>query len=175
MPRAIGFLKKCSKCGWTKHVRDFCNLQSARDGKYSQCRECKNEYDSQYTANKRQKCDWDWYIRRKYSAALYRAKKENLPICSLEEFMALFAEQFAATNGKCPQTGIGYDMVMTDAQSGPPFAPSPDQREPGQGYTVDNIQFLCTMYNRLKMDYPTDDVEKFIKAAAAQRGWLSQE
>ena len=61
----------------------------------------------------------------------------------------------------CAQTGLQFDL---DTRS--PWGPSIDQVEAGGGYTPDNIQLVCAMYNLAKSTYSDSDVALFGLALA---------
>jgi 5-methylcytosine-specific restriction endonuclease McrA len=41
-------MKKCSKCGYEKILDDFGNNKSKKDGKATECKECKSKQDAKY-------------------------------------------------------------------------------------------------------------------------------
>lgn len=60
--------------------------------------------------------------------------------------------------GLCEATGIPFEM--TGARN--PFSPSLDQKVPSAGYTAENVQVVCLIYNQMKSDFSDHDVQRFI-------------
>ena len=67
--------------------------------------------------------------------------------------------------GRCEATGMKLDLENVHS----PFAPSLDQRLCGQGYTRDNVQVVCTIYNLMKSDFSQGDVSAFLDHVARSR------
>lgn len=71
--------------------------------------------------------------------------------------------------GTCQRTGIVFDLTAAgDRGKRRPFAPSIDQVMPGAGYTKNNIEVVCWIYNVCKSDFDAADVRTFANALAAR-------
>lgn len=69
--------------------------------------------------------------------------------------------------GVCEQTGIPFDLDRV----GTAFAPSVDRIDSKGGYTMDNVQVVCRIFNTMKLHYEDGDLNRFIDALAASRGF----
>ena len=58
-------------------------------------------------------------------------------------------------SGYCPRTGILFDMSEGRQL---PFRPSLDRIDNDKGYTLDNIQVVCKIYNTAKWAWTDEDV-----------------
>lgn len=61
-------------------------------------------------------------------------------------------------DGACEVTGIEFDFESRA------FCPSIDQRIPGEGYTADNAQVVCWIYNAAKGVSTHEEVVRFADA-----------
>lgn len=66
------------------------------------------------------------------------------------------------SNGVCEATGIKLDL---DGILYKPYAPSLDRINSDLGYTEDNVQMVCMIYNFCKNKFTSEQVEKFLKDA----------
>ena len=66
--------------------------------------------------------------------------------------------------GYCEVTGIKFEL---NTISRSPFRPSVDRKDNSKGYTKDNIQLVCWIYNRTKGDGTHKDVVKLCQALIA--------
>lgn len=65
--------------------------------------------------------------------------------------------------GFCEATGIPFDLSKPNGER-KPFSPSIDQIEPKGGYTKDNTQVVCWIYNAAKGTWGHEDVVKLARA-----------
>lgn len=65
--------------------------------------------------------------------------------------------------GMCEVTGLPLDLSQPNGERGP-FSPSLDQKIPGGGYTIENTQVVCWIYNSAKGSWSHDDVIKLARA-----------
>lgn len=65
--------------------------------------------------------------------------------------------------GKCEVSGVAFDLLTPLG----PFSPTLDQRLAQGGYTKDNVQAVCRIYNLMKSNYAEADVRHFLTQAAA--------
>lgn len=105
-------------------------------------------------AAERNKRDYNNDIAFKVAALLKGAKKRS-------EHFDLTADDIIARieRGSCEATGMPFDTTRTRG----PFCPSLDQIVPGAGYTCDNVQVVCLIYNQMKSDFTPSDVTRFIE------------
>lgn len=64
--------------------------------------------------------------------------------------------------GKCEATGIQLYFGELNIH---PYAPSLDRIDSNKGYTEDNVQLTCMMYNFCKNQFSTEQVNNFIRDA----------
>lgn len=67
--------------------------------------------------------------------------------------------------GLCQKTGLPF--VLTENQNDP-FQPSVDRIDSSLGYTKDNCQVTCLIFNFCKNQFTDQDVYKFAKAFVAK-------
>lgn len=91
----------------------------------------------------------------------YRCTKKKLPF-DLTTFW--LADKLKV--GTCEVTGLRFDLSGNINES--PFLPSIDQIVPGKGYTRDNVQVVCLIYNYAKNCYSHEDVLTMAKALVAK-------
>lgn len=65
---------------------------------------------------------------------------------------------------ECERTGIPFSDNLDLTASKDPFAPSLDRIDPAKGYTKDNVQVVCTIYNLAKSDWGDGPVIKMATA-----------
>lgn len=58
-------------------------------------------------------------------------------------------------NGKCEVSGVPFDIFSTVGRNA--FAPSLDRINSDGGYTTDNVQVVCKMFNFGKNEFPQVD------------------
>lgn len=80
------------------------------------------------------------------SCAKKRAKDKGLEFTLTTEWL-----EEKLVNGYCEVTGISLDYMSGIKQGcGRAFGPSLDRKDPRQGYTPENTQLVCWIYNRSK-------------------------
>ena len=85
-----------------------------------------------------------------------RAKRHGIKFnISLDEALHIYYSQ----NGKCAYSKKTFTMGIPNC----PFKISPDQIIPGGGYTKENIQFVTSRINVMKMDASSEDFVQTIK------------
>lgn len=63
--------------------------------------------------------------------------------------------------GRCEITGIPFELVSTRYNKSP-WVPSPDRIDSSLGYTKDNVQWVCYLYNKFKGEFSQEDINLFI-------------
>jgi hypothetical protein len=66
--------------------------------------------------------------------------------------------------GVCERTGLPLDLKSGTIKHRSPFGPSLDQIVPGAGYTKDNVQVVCLLYNLIKSNFEESDVARVLEA-----------
>lgn len=68
---------------------------------------------------------------------------------------------------RCIKTGIQFVISIGKKINGrSPWSISIDQIIPNKGYTKDNVQLVCLMYNLCKGVWSDNEVKKFTRAIA---------
>lgn len=95
-------------------------------------------------------------------SARLRAKRRDLPF---EISVEWALQRLVAQNYRCGRTGIQLQLVCprTDTTYNA-FSPSFDRIDSAQGYTPDNTQLVCFMYNAAKNRFSAEDVLVFSEA-----------
>ena len=142
--------------------------------KYSWCKACIGAASkASYERNKPKHIAQGLITRRKrketpegrcsslVGAARGRATLSGIPFTITTEW--LLTKMLA---GRCEVTGLPLDLSAEAKGSGnrPPFGPSLDQILPNRGYTPENTQLVCWMYNCAKGTHSHADVVKFAEA-----------
>lgn len=146
--------KTCSKCKVEQPRSAFFNADKRPDGKCPQCKECMTEYSAKRRAEGKEALNQrKWRDENKSNPrfrasrlmidAKQRAKKNELPFD-----LDLDWVEEKLNNGFCEATGLGFDFVPSIPAR--PFTPSLDRIDPSLGYTKENTQVVCWIYNRAK-------------------------
>lgn len=91
-------------------------------------------------------------------AIRWRATRKGIPFdLSQANILARFQM------GRCEATGLPFDFGVRRKN---PFAPSLDQIVPSAGYTTNNVQVVCLLYNIIKSAFPEDNVTRVFLALA---------
>lgn len=155
----FGFIQKCSTCKKTKPVEFFyrAGCRSSTGWSYK-CKKCESESGKrrieQMTPEHRAK---RYASNRKYAMHSIRAKANMLRNGIMKRSKRFGYDNDVTieyvvdklTKGRCEATGIRFQYKNEyDGVSGAtPFSPSPDRIDNSKGYTVNNIQIVCSMYN----------------------------
>lgn len=103
--------------------------------------------------------DLDYYFSSLFNRVTTRARNLKLDFdLSIEYLKNLLLMQ----NNKCKMSGIAFEMSSGDGLKGrSPWSPSLDRIDSNKGYTQDNVQFVCLMYNLCKSTWAHNDVVAF--------------
>ena len=184
MPRArqvtmedgtVIMMKICSRCKEDMTTDCFSPNNARIDKVQSHCKSCKNTIKNERNSIIRQTNDWEAHAKSCYYRASSTASNKGIAICSRDEWMVIFWEQFAATNGCCPEMGFEYrlDTVRGEGKNNP-RAPSPDQISPSAGYVRGNIRWVSGFFNNLKNDHTLGEVELMMESYMYRRGVIEE-
>lgn len=160
--------KVCIGCQQRKPLEEF-----YKAGAYYQarCKPCNIQAVAEYGAANPEK-------RRQYHAD-YRARNRNTPRAKarqIREGMAARSKKKGFPSpewtideiepiiqGCCCRTGIPFEFDQS-TYSKSPWTPVPDRIDSTKGYTHDNVQWVCHMFNSMKQEYTQAEVDRFIHA-----------
>lgn len=179
-------MKTCIKCGEEKDESEFYNKTPTRlDGA---CKVCKIRITGDWGKANRDKkrAAWRRYKERhperlkenvRKSMAAHRLTPKGRAKEILDRMKARSSEngfpppEFsrnevaeAINGGHCCKTNIPFDLSPPSRSHNNPFAPSPDRIDSKVGYTKENTQFVCWIYNVMKNDFVPEDVNRFVDA-----------
>lgn len=122
--------------------------------------ECKKKFDTDYVRNKNNS-SFEQKLASQVRGIKSRCKKEKIEFNIDTPFILnLFNKQ----SKKCKKTGIPFVLNNCDQSGGKsPWGPSIDKINPNKGYTKDNIQLVCLMYNFCKGVWSDEEVKQFCK------------
>ena len=146
---------KCSICGEWLNPEEFDSSQhyKYRNYKDKRCKKCKRQQNKHVRENYDDDTKLYKILQERWLGARDRANRKNIPFTiTKEDLQKLWYQQ----EGKCAISKIPMTFEM---DNGRVFTNvSIDQRNPGQGYTKDNIQLICQAVNQLKSDWDMDTV-----------------
>lgn len=156
----------CRKCGEEKLLEEFYEAVECRWGYTHRCRICTAAYQRVYNkqnkpeVTKRQREHYKT-VKGKAAAILQHMRRTSRlrgfapPQFTLEEIRVLI-------QGSCAKTGIPFDREYKSKGMRNPWAPSPDRIDAKVGYTKENVQWVCWMYNLMKADFSEEEVSLFV-------------
>ncbi len=159
-------VRECPKCSINRPIRQF---STKRDGKNklhylsAECNKCQYERKirqfsgslSEYNENQRHKKCFTITGRAAMlrNNCKQRAKQNNYDFDLTSEVLCEKLKK-----GVCEVTGI--NLVIDDSKYHP-YSPSVDRIDSNKGYTKDNIQITCMIYNFCKNKFTDEQVRKF--------------
>lgn len=149
--------KFCRACGENKPNSEFYLRAGAKDGLYNECKEC---LCARSSSKNRDRDGYKFspigFAQYLVSSARKRAGKQSIDFDIDIDFVL-----GKLKNGVCEVTNI--PLNMTRGKRGP-FSPTLDQIMPGGGYTKNNTQLVCWIYNSAKGNWSHEEVIFFAKA-----------
>lgn len=92
-----------------------------------------------------------------WKMAKTRATRQKLAFDLTKDWIQEQVEQ-----GACAVTNLPFSLEANGGRS--PWAPSLDRIDPEKGYTKDNVQVVCWLYNNAKHTYSHDDILQLAQA-----------
>lgn len=143
--------KVCRVCGEEKTRDEFYTRKTTVDGLYGECKICHvNKSTSKGKDRSAYRKSAKGMAQYLVSAARKRARQKDIPFLITIEWV-----EEKLNNGVCEVTRI--PLVITMGGRGP-YTPSLDQKNAGAGYTEENTQLVCWIYNAAKGAGTHDDV-----------------
>lgn len=151
--------KPCSVCKQSLHVDHFSRDRQTFTGYKSTCRQCVKQRVSHKTLYQ----TIDYRARYIFNGARHRANKKNLPFD-----LQVVNIEILLRYGRCAKSGFVFDLNVVQDMQRNPFGPSLDRIDNRFGYTPDNIQMVCNLYNIGKGESPELDFIALCLAVAAR-------
>ena len=129
------------------------NKYKIRNGRDTRCPTCKVLQNKQARLNYSDEKQLYVVLQKRWFGAKRRAEEHNIPFTiTKEDLLELWNKQ----EGKC---AISKIPMTYELDSGRVFSNvSIDQKIPGKGYTIDNVQLVCMAVNQLKSDFEMDTI-----------------
>lgn len=145
----------CHICGEYKDLSEFHNhtYYAYRNNKDKRCCKCKWEQIKKDRSNYSEEIKLYKVLQDRWFAARDRADNKGIPFTiTKEDLLELWKQQHGLCNiSKIPMTyELDNGRIFTNV--------SVDQKNPGQGYTKENIQLVCSAVNQLKSNWDMDTV-----------------
>lgn len=172
-------VKRCSECRKLKDVLLFYKKRHGLYGVEGRCKNCTSRYHKIYVREKRveRRLKKQRYLETPHGCSL-----RLLNSCRLSSKKNSYAFDLdyewvmkRILTGKCSITGIDFDYSNASYSVTAPFKPSIDRIDNTKGYTKDNCQVVCYIYNRAKGDYRTEDLERMIQSYIKNKEKLPSE
>jgi len=116
-------------------------------------------YNAKIAARRRE--DWRFKAYEIWKGAKDRAKSRGVEFSLSRETV-----EKAILAGVCAVTGLRFDLQLRGKRCGA-RSPSVDKIDPMKGYTEENSQVVCWLYNRAKGDGGHEDVLLLVEALNA--------
>jgi hypothetical protein len=173
-------MKVCPNCGEEKRSSEFAKHKNRKDGLSVWCRACNNvsskllysrniieirKKHKEYWENnkdriKARRAELTSKARILLNTMKSNARKRGFP----EPEWTLEDIEYILTNGRCEKTNIAFTLRNGTKANKNPFGASPDRIDNTKGYTKDNVQWVCWIYNQMKADYSEEDLATFVDA-----------
>lgn len=162
------------KLRYEEKLRSFCK-DCHNPNKFKTCGYCGIDWKATgggHGKRAQSRCDVCYnYYRRSvnlFHAALDRARQRNLEFTLLREWIE------EKIRDGCERTGIAFDVSPRSGgdnySNRSSFCPSLDKIDPFKGYTPDNVQVVCWIYNVAKQQSTDEEVLKFCESVIAFNG-----
>lgn len=134
-------IQHCPKCDRDKHPEEFARSKAKTSGRNVICKECSRAYSKWHRSQPKGRAKSMWETSRK------RATEKGWEFTLTPEWIE---ERLIA--GRCQATGIPLELVAAEGDTihFRPWTPSLDRTDGTGGYTPDNVQVVCWMYNQAK-------------------------
>jgi hypothetical protein len=153
--------KVCSKCSVDKPFGDFPVHRKTYDGFDSWCKQCRKEYN--YEVNQ----SLDTHLRKKL-ASIKEDRRKIFSDLTLEQLINLWNKQ----EGKCAISGVEMSYQRNKRQHNMNNC-SVDRIDSSGNYTIDNIQLVCWIVNRMKGENTTEDLIQWCNHIINKQNFLN--
>jgi hypothetical protein len=143
--------KVCSRCCVDKPFGDFPHHKKTYDGFDSWCKQCRRDY--RYEVNQ----TLDAHMRARLSSIMEDRRKIYTDL-TLSQLIELWNKQ----DGKCAISGVPMTYQRIKRQHNM-YNCSVDRIDSSKNYTIDNVQLVCWIVNRMKGENTTEELIKWCK------------
>ena len=166
-------MKTCSSCKIQKRFRAFYKNQhrciKCAKNLAVKNKERKRETDKIYYKNTLsvRRGTPENRMRALVASLKCRTTKQNIK-CEItaDILYKLFCDQ----KGRCAQTGIVLDFSYGHGKKRILTSPSIDRKNPGEPYTVENVQLVCLFYNLAKNNSTDSEIWELMQEAVKNKG-----
>lgn len=141
--------KVCTKCSIDKPFGDFPFHKKTYDGFDSWCKQCRRDY--RYELNQ----SLDSHLRQKLSS-INEDRRKIFSDLTLDQLVELWNKQ----DGKCAISGVEMSYKRNKRQHNMSNC-SIDRIDSSGVYTINNIQLVCWIVNRMKGENTTEELIKW--------------
>jgi len=170
-----GRTKSCGSCiiseNSKKKIKEekttclYCKKEFISRGFFNVKKTCSTECQRLYNLEQihiRSRKDFKHVLMQSLNRIMTKSKKAN-KLCDLT--LEFLEDKLRTQDFKCIKTGIPFIISTGKKINGrSPWSISIDQIIPNKGYTKDNIQLVCLMYNLCKGVWSDEEVKQFAKA-----------
>ena len=173
----LGDVIICTPCKTLKPVSEFYRDPRQSSGYAGKCKSCEQKYAKDRQAGltpELKKRRYDSFIRHTRHSTRARANgilngtRQRSKRSGRENDLDIDFVQKKLESGRCEATGIKfqYKQVIDGVPGATPFSPSIDRVNSKGGYTKDNSQMVCSIYNTGKMHHDETDFIAFCMVVA---------
>lgn len=158
----------CPGCDQYKDPEEFgiMNKNTSRGGRDCRCKDCINKRNEKYfkALNEDQDKALDKMLKTRFFAAKRRAEKKGFEFDITIEFLH---ELWDKQKGLCSITKLPMTNNFKMDQFN--YNVSVDRIDSSKGYTKDNVQLVCNIVNRMKLDLSMRELVKLCKIIVDER------
>ena len=157
--------KYCSKCKLTLDISKFNKDKSNSTGLHTYCKDCSMENTKKWASTE------DGYFKKIFVDLQQNAKKRNIKVnITADNLKELYEKQ----NGICALSGIKMTRdLYLDRESNNhivnKYNISVDRIDSNKDYDKDNIQLVCAIVNRIKIDLNNKELIEMCKVIVNNR------
>lgn len=166
--------KYCSRCEQTKNTCEFGVKKTEQSGYQLWCKICTRSYYNEWRVSNREKSksievsSFKRFYGTIHGRAVHmlnnaraRAKRNNILLSITVEWI-----EDKLISGKCEVTGIPFILQENHGKGHRvnSFSPSIDRINQTGGYTPENCQMTCWIYNRAKGAFPLEDLHLMLSS-----------
>jgi len=160
--RPTNGIKVCVGCNETKDISNFNSDCRNPSGLQTYCKLCAKGKSKIWASS------FEGHIKKIYNDIVQNCKKKSKDI-KVEINIDDIKEQYEKQNGKCALSGLKMTYEVNDDSEqhiNNKLNISVDRIDSNKNYSKDNIQLVCSIINRMKVDLTTDKFFEICKEIA---------